>query len=50
MRDSSVRAIAANQSIKLWLVLRSNSVNILGDLDACIYFNIKYQEKMYSCM
>ena len=29
------RAVNPHQSIKLWLVLRSDSVNILGDLYAC---------------
>jgi hypothetical protein len=29
------RALNPHQSIKLWLVLRSDSVNILGDLYAC---------------
>jgi hypothetical protein len=29
------RAVDPHQSVKLWLVLRSDSVNILGDLYAC---------------
>jgi len=40
LKDNSVRAVAADQSIKLWLVLGSDGVNVLGDLDACIYFKI----------
>jgi len=35
-----VRGVAADQSVKLWLVLGSDGVNVLGDLDACIYFKI----------
>ena len=35
-----MRGVAADQSVKLWLVLGSDGVNVLGDLDACIYFKI----------
>jgi hypothetical protein len=43
-RQNSVRAVAADQSIKLWLVLGSNCVDILRDLDACIYFKFTTSE------
>jgi hypothetical protein len=43
-RQNSVRAVAADQSIKLWLVLGSNCVDVLRDLDACIYFKFTTSE------
>jgi hypothetical protein len=39
-----VRATAADHSIKLWLVLGSNCVDVLRDLDACIYFKFTTSE------
>lgn len=36
--DKGDRLIVPHQRIKLWLVLRSHGVNVLGDFNACIYF------------
>jgi hypothetical protein len=39
------RGVDPHQSIKLWLVLRSDSVNILGDLYACIFFHDSHHNR-----
>lgn len=43
--DETGYKIAAHQSIKLWLVLGGNGVDILGDLNACILFQDYYLGK-----